>query len=129
MIRPPASRMGPATDQERADIMAKSPVAGVYDTVKDRESAYEILSAKIAAAQASAPPAPPSAAEKEAAKVAAQQAKLEERQQAAEQKAKEKAQQQTMKAVTSVAVPIIRSVGIAIMGSLVRGMMGNAKRR
>jgi DNA helicase HerA-like ATPase len=129
MIRPPASRMGPATDAERADIMAKSPVAGVYDTVKDRESAYEILSAKIAAAQASAPPAPPSAAEKEAAKVAAQQAKLEERQQAAEQKAKEKAQQQTMKAVTSVAVPIIRSVGIAIMGSLVRGMMGNAKRR
>ena len=140
MIRPPASRMGPATDQERADIMAKSPVAGVYDTVKDRESAYEILSAKIAAAQAQvqadAPPPPPSAAEKEAAKAAAQQAKLDERQRAAdekariaEQKAKDKAMAQTMKTVTSVAVPIIRSAGIAIVGSLLRGMMGNAKRR
>ena len=129
MIRPPASRMGPATDQERADIMAKSPVAGVYDTVKDRESAYEILSAKIAAAQASAPPAPPSAAEKQAASAAAAQAKAQVKADLEAQKAKEKAQQQTMKAVTSVAVPIIRSIGIAVFGSLVRGMMGNAKRR
>ncbi|HTN41182.1 MAG TPA: helicase HerA-like domain-containing protein, partial [Asticcacaulis sp.] len=129
MIRPPASRMGPATDQERADIMVKSPVAGVYDSVKDRESAYEILSAKIARAQADAPPAPPSAAEKEAAKAAAQQAKLEERERLAEQKAREKAAAQMTKNVTSVAVPIIRSIGIAIAGSLIRGMMGNAKRR
>ncbi|MFT4074002.1 MAG: DUF853 family protein [Asticcacaulis sp.] len=129
MIRPPASRMGPATDQERADIMAKSPVAGVYDTVKDRESAYEILSAKVAAAAASAPPAPPSAAEKQAAAAAAAQAKAQAKADLEAQKAKEKAQQQTIKAVTSVAVPIIRSIGIAVMGSLVRGMMGNAKRR
>jgi DNA helicase HerA-like ATPase len=130
MIRPPASRMGPATDQERADIMAKSPVAGVYDTVKDRESAYEILSAKIAAAQAQVQAdAPPSAAEKEAAKAAAQQAKLEERERLAQEKARQKAINQTVKTASSIAVPIIRSIGIAIAGSLVRGMMGNAKRR
>jgi len=126
LIRPPASRMGPVTDQERADIMAKSPVAGVYDTVKDRESAYEILSAKVAAAQVSAPP---SAAEKEAAKAAAQQAKLEERERLAQEKARQKAINQTVKTASSIAVPIIRSIGIAIAGSLVRGMMGNAKRR
>ncbi len=129
MIRPPASRMGPATDQERADIMAKSPVAGVYDTVKDRESAYEILSARVAATQAAAPPAAPSAAEKQAAAAAAAQAKAQVKADLEAQKAKEKAQQQTMKAVTSVAVPIIRSIGIAVMGSLVRGMMGNTRRR
>jgi len=126
LIRPPASRMGPVTDQERADIIAKSPVAGVYDTVKDRESAYEILSAKVAAAQVSAPP---SAAEKEAAKAAAQQAKLEERERLAQEKARQKAINQTVKTASSIAVPIIRSIGIAIAGSLVRGMMGNAKRR
>ncbi|CAL4868691.1 hypothetical protein MMA231_02980 [Asticcacaulis sp. MM231] len=136
MIRPPSSRMGPATDQERADIMAKSPVGGVYDALKDRESAYEILSARMAKAQADAPPPPPSTAEKEAAKAAAQAAKLEERQRVAdekarlaEQKAKDKAAAQTMKTVTSVAVPIIRSIGIAVVGQLMRGMMGNAKRR
>ena len=109
--------------------MAKSPVGGVYDTVKDRESAYEILSAKIAAATAAAPPAPPSAAEKQAAAAAAAQAKAQAKADLDAQKAKEKAQQQTMKAVTSVAVPIIRSIGIAVMGSLVRGMMGNTRRR
>ena len=34
-----------------------------------------------------------------------------------------------MKNVERVAVPIIRSVGIAIAGSLVRGLLGNTRRR
>lgn len=42
-ICPPESRIGPATDQERRSVMAQSLVAGVYDTLVDRESAYEIL--------------------------------------------------------------------------------------
>ncbi|MDV6332570.1 helicase HerA-like domain-containing protein [Asticcacaulis sp. 201] len=129
LIRPPASRLGPVTDQERADLMAKSPVGGVYDTAKDRESAYEILTARIAKAQADAPPPPPSAEEKAAAKAALQAAKEEERQKAAEEKARQKAAAQTMKSVTSVAVPIIRSMGIALGRELLRGLMGNSKRR
>src|SRR5690606_4885584 len=36
LIRPPASRLGPATDAERAQVMAASPVRGVYDQVVDR---------------------------------------------------------------------------------------------
>ncbi|RST83445.1 DUF853 family protein, partial [Aquibium carbonis] len=43
LIRPPASRLGPITDQERARIQALSPVAGRYDKTIDRESAFEIL--------------------------------------------------------------------------------------
>jgi len=46
LIRPPASRLGPATTKERDAVMEESPVAGVYDTMVDRKSAYEILSAK-----------------------------------------------------------------------------------
>jgi uncharacterized protein len=46
-IIPPASRIGPVTDAERAAVMQKSIVAGVYDTVKDRESAFEILSKRL----------------------------------------------------------------------------------
>lgn len=42
-ICPPESRIGPATDQERRSVMAQSLVAGVYDALVDRESAYEIL--------------------------------------------------------------------------------------
>lgn len=42
-VCPPESRIGPATDIERKQVMAQSLVAGVYDKVVDRESAYEIL--------------------------------------------------------------------------------------
>ncbi len=43
LIRPPFSRIGPATDDERAAVMRDSPVRGLYDRVEDRESAYEVL--------------------------------------------------------------------------------------
>jgi DNA helicase HerA-like ATPase len=51
LIRPPASRLGPITPQERAKLIAESPVAGQYDKTIDRESAFEILQKKTADAQ------------------------------------------------------------------------------
>jgi DNA helicase HerA-like ATPase len=48
-ICPPASRIGPATDAERAAVIASSAVAGVYEKTLDRESAYEILRDRAAA--------------------------------------------------------------------------------
>lgn len=56
MIRPPASQMGPITEQERAEIITASVLAGVYDQALDRESAYEILQAQIARALSAEPP-------------------------------------------------------------------------
>ena len=47
-ICPPQSRIGPATDAERAATVANSMVAGVYEKAIDRESAYEILSKRAA---------------------------------------------------------------------------------
>lgn len=43
LICPPSSRIGPALPDERRAVMGQSPVAGRYDTPKDRESAYELL--------------------------------------------------------------------------------------
>ena len=43
LIRPPSSQLGPITSQERASVMAASPVAGKYETPIDRLSAHEIL--------------------------------------------------------------------------------------
>jgi DNA helicase HerA-like ATPase len=43
LIRPPSSRLGPITPQERQKIIAESPVAGQYDETIDRESAFEML--------------------------------------------------------------------------------------
>ena len=43
MIRPPSSRMGPITPEERQKIIKTSPVDDNYEQAEDRESAYEIL--------------------------------------------------------------------------------------
>ena len=55
LIRPPCSRIGPATAEERELVMGRSPIAGHYDQPIDRESAYEVLQrrAEQQAAQAS----------------------------------------------------------------------------
>ncbi len=43
LIRPPESRIGPLTDDERKERLNRSPLKGRYDGVVDRESAYEML--------------------------------------------------------------------------------------
>ena len=53
-ILPPGSRIGPASDAERAQAQAASLLKGVYDQTVDRESAYEKLAAR---AMQSPPPA------------------------------------------------------------------------
>jgi DNA helicase HerA-like ATPase len=52
LIRPPSSRLGPILPEERRAIIANSPVAGLYDTVIDRDSAFEVLGRKTQAKQA-----------------------------------------------------------------------------
>ncbi len=49
-IRPPSSRLGPVTMDERKKIVQASPIFGEYDEAVDRKSAYEILTGKAAAA-------------------------------------------------------------------------------
>lgn len=45
-IAPPQSRVGPLSDAERATLIRQSPLAGRYDKAFDRESAYEVLTAR-----------------------------------------------------------------------------------
>jgi DNA double-strand break repair helicase HerA and related ATPase len=52
-VIPPASRIGPISDDERKALIAGSLVAGVYEKAIDRESAYEKLTARVAASPAS----------------------------------------------------------------------------
>jgi len=46
-IVPPASQIGPVTDDERKEFLANSVVAGVYEKTVDRESAYEKLKGRV----------------------------------------------------------------------------------
>lgn len=47
-IRPPESQLGPATAEQRAAIIDRSPLKGQYEQIVDRESAYEMLKNKAA---------------------------------------------------------------------------------
>jgi DNA helicase HerA-like ATPase len=46
LICPPHSQIGPITPEQRKQLMQTSLVAGVYENVVDRESAFEILKAR-----------------------------------------------------------------------------------
>ncbi len=47
-ICPPRCRMGALSEEERAKVMARSPLDGKYDVVVNRESAFEILAKRAA---------------------------------------------------------------------------------
>jgi DNA helicase HerA-like ATPase len=51
-VVPPASRIGPISDDERKALIAGSLVAGVYEKAVDRESAYEKLTSRVVTAPA-----------------------------------------------------------------------------
>ncbi len=99
LIRPPQSRIGPATDAERRQIIQQSPFYGRYEDPIDRESAYEILKKRA-----------------------------EERLAEAEKEAEEKAKRRSrgrMSLGEAVARSVIRSVAIMVAGRVVRSLLGN----
>jgi len=51
-VVPPGSQMGPITSEQRRALLDNSLVAGVYEQMLDRESAYELLKAKAAGSSA-----------------------------------------------------------------------------
>jgi DNA helicase HerA-like ATPase len=74
LIKPPSSRVGPLTDQERQIHITTDVIGSKYDTLIDRDSAEEILAAKAGEAAAAAAAAK---AQTEAEKAAAAQAKAD----------------------------------------------------
>ena len=107
LIRPPNSRIGPISPEERAQLMAQSPVRGLYDQVQDRESAYETLQARAQAAQA------------EAAQV---------QEQVAQQKAQPRPSNRQSMAET-FAKQLLRTVASTAGREIMRGILGSLKRR
>jgi DNA helicase HerA-like ATPase len=54
-VLPPASRLGPLTEAERGTVIRQSPMRGRYEQTLDRESAYEKLTASVAAGTSATP--------------------------------------------------------------------------
>ena len=112
LIRPPESRLGPITPDERQKVVKSSPVYGLYDEAVDRESAYEKL-AKRANERAEAQEQ--AAADKQA-----------EREARAAPRQRETA---TDRFIKNVAGSVGRQVGSMVVRSLVRGILGGLSRR
>ncbi len=120
LVRPPVSRLGPITPAERAAIMAQSPVLGLYDTTQDRESAYEKLQARAAAAQAPED-APAANSPWNPGPVSAPAPR-----QRAEPKPRASSRQSMGEAF---AKSLLRQAGSTIARELMRGIMGGLKKR
>ncbi len=54
LMAPPRCRMGALTPEERQAVRARSPLGGKYDVPVNRESAHEVLKARVAATAATA---------------------------------------------------------------------------
>ncbi len=118
LIRPPASRLGPANADERNAAQAASPFAGVYDTEIDRLSAYEALATR----------------KEKAAKIAEQEQEKAARKRRKQMKAQKPARRRTTsrrrssrrQSVGEAALKsAIRTATTQVTRQLVRGILGS----
>lgn len=129
-VMPPYSSFNPLTPEERKALMANSIVAGVYEKIVDRDSAYEMLQRKVnesAQQQQAQAQAEQQAKQQEA--LAKQQAKEQERLAREQQKADEKSQRDREKLTQDVIGTFAKSAARTLGGStgqkLVRGLLGS----
>lgn len=105
LICPPQSRMGPLTEEERKIFRSRSPLQGKYDSLLDRESAYEVL-------------------KKRADQLAADKAK-EERAATSSKKKSKTAGNTGQDIVEAMAKSAARSIGSSLGRQIVRGILGS----
>jgi DNA helicase HerA-like ATPase len=104
LIRPPESQIGPVSQEQRAEMMERSPFHGRYDEGVDRESAYEMLKQK---------------AERQ------NQEKLEEQEEKKEKKAASGSSRQRQSVAEALLKNAARSIGTTVGRQIVRGIMGS----
>ena len=140
-VMPPYSSFNPITSDERKGLMNQSVVAGVYEQVLDRESAFEMLQNKVAERQqqilqaeqqkiaAKEQEALAKQQAKEAEAYAKQQAKEQERIAKEQQKEAERAAKQREKMTQDIVGTFAKSAARSLGGStgqkIVRGLLGS----
>jgi len=117
LIRPPESRIGPASQEERNAAIQRSPVGSQYDVTVDRESAHEILTERAAQAAAQ---------EQEQARAEAEQAAARKAEQKQTKSSGRGNRQSTWEAFTKT---VVRTIGSILGRQIVRGVLGSISRR
>ncbi|WP_375272304.1 helicase HerA-like domain-containing protein [Sphingomonas sp.] len=138
LIKPPGSRLGPLTPEERRVLIETDAIGDKYDDPIDRESAEEILSAKTQAAAAGVAAArAEDEAERSAALQAKQQARADRdaaRARAADERAHRAAERETANSpwnrmATSAMRSASSSVGRQVGNEIGRVVFGGSSRR
>jgi DNA helicase HerA-like ATPase len=131
MIRPPASRLGPATLAERKAILAASPVRGLYDTPLDRESAFESLKTRagLAARQAEDAAAAEAAAERRQAEEKAWEREQARRDRYDSRPAPRARSSNRQSMGEAFGKTLVRTIASQVGRELLRGVLGGLKRR
>lgn len=129
MIAPPGSRIGPLTDEERTEVMARSPYKAIYSQLVDRESAYEILKGRVAQqAQTQQQEKIQEQLRTEQERIFKQQQKDQERiakEQARAQQQATRAGAKRDTAVDAFAKSAARAIGSNLGRQIVRGILGS----
>ena len=125
LVRPPSSRLGPVTAEERKAIIAKSPVAGLYDHAIDRESAYEVLKER-ADVEARREEADKLAEER--AKEMARVEKERERASGSSQRSSSSSRSRNDTVAEAAIKSVVRSLSSTLGREIVRGILGSLKR-
>jgi hypothetical protein len=122
MIAPPASRIGPLADEERAEVMARSPYKAIYNQVIDRESAYEILKGRVAEQEQT------EQQQKIQEQLRVEQERIfkqQQKEQAQQQKEQARSAAQRNTAVDAFAKSAARAIGSSLGRQIVRGILGS----
>jgi DNA helicase HerA-like ATPase len=120
LIRPPQSRIGPITPQERQEQIKRSPIGTKYDVTLNRESAKEMLNAraeqKIKRAE-----------ELERQKVEAEAAEKEAKKEAKKEKSasRKSSSRRSDSAAEALIKSLARSMGTQLGGRIIRGVLGS----
>ncbi len=135
-VLPPQSHMGAITDEQRRTCMMKDPCGPKYDTMVDRESAFELLQKRFQEEEAK------ERAEEEAKEQAKQEAKeerereKEEREALREKKEREREEDRAARKREKMLAPITKTittmfstVGREVGRDFVRGLLGNLKKK
>ncbi len=135
LIRPPSSRLGPITQQERKSVMQQSPVAGEYDVTIDRESAFEMLRKRAAEIQKDvgqdrAPTGGDRGGRWTLPDFGGGKRRNDDDDRPRRQQQAPRPRSSGRQTVTETAVKaVVRSVGAALGAAIVRGILGSMRRR
>ncbi len=125
LVRPPASRLGPISADERRIVVQSSPFGMKYDRVLDRDSAYERLAVRAEAAAREAAEAETKAAhDKEAAREFKNARRFEPINTAAKPKTTSRSSRSDS-LVQAFGKSLVRQLGTKSGQAIVRGVLGS----